>query len=105
MINPQETKINARLFLNGEPLPDDLSVDVFMCTLCDGKGRRQVVTGASLSSEGKHMLFSHEEQCVSCRGAGFVLYVKRGSMSDGKLDGQLHDSDGRADGGASTEQG
>ena len=70
-------RLNAQLLIDGQSLPDDVRLDVFVCDHCDGKGRRMVTTGASMDSTGKVEAHRQEHPCGKCLRSGFVVRLYR----------------------------
>lgn len=69
--------MKAQLLIDGKPLADDIAVEVFMCSECDGKGRRTVTTGAWINGTTKTSgIYQHEERCDRCRGSGYVVSLR-----------------------------
>jgi DnaJ-class molecular chaperone len=73
----EKQRVKAKLKINGEPLPDDVQLDVFICNRCDGKGRYEVITGGWMNSKGQSGVTKREQRCEKCHGSGYVVSLYR----------------------------
>lgn len=73
----EKQRVKAKLKINGEPLPDDVQLDVFICGDCDGKGRKMVTTGGWINDRGESGTHQQEHPCGRCLRSGFVVRLYR----------------------------
>ncbi len=70
-------RLKATLLIEGQALPADVRLDVFICDHCGGKGRRIVTKGFSLDGEGRLDRHQQEHPCGKCLRSGYVVRLYR----------------------------